>query len=158
MTKQYIFSQEQYDALNSLTPNLSSVISQLREFVAPNILKNIEQVYSTVNTVLDDFRKIDELENEKNSQILENISNEHEINVYWDVSQITADKINDLMPFEIGTLMVREKSKEINKNLTWLQAWKEVDNLVSEDSDHVFVENFTQNIENPKIVEVCMGS
>lgn len=158
-----VFSKEQIKKIDSIYPEFHSLIQQLDGVVHPNIIKTLENMKESLTEVMKPIWDEDEEAFEENAKQLDKVRDENNFQTIWSVSEVLAKDLNQKMPFKIGTIYYeswgKEVKREINKKITWLEAWKVAEELIlsSGDNHHIFIEDFHFD-KDKGIVRLSTGS
>lgn len=158
-----IFTKEQIKKIDSIYPEFHSLIQQLDGVVHPNIMKTLENMQKLLGEVMQPIWDKDNEIFEENEDQLDKIRDENNFQTIWSVSEVLAKDLNKKMPFKIGTIYYeswgKEVKREINKKITWLEAWRVAEELIlsSGDTHHIFIEDF--HLDKDKgVVKLSTGS
>lgn len=157
-------NDQQHKQLDSLLPDLHALKQSLEGAVHPKHIETIERLQASVQFALAQVHKAEEDTFDQNFDKLAAIEDQNGFSTIWSISEVPADKLNEKMPFKIGTLVYESwgplQQKVVNKKITWLEAWALADELIklSGDTHHIFIEDFTKVAKQSGVVTLTTGS
>ena len=163
MTKDTVtLSRKDFDLLTSMYPNIFALKQVLEGVIHPNHVKQIDVIAQKMKTVFTPFWEKEEKDSDENYNALSQISDDLKFKTIWSISEVRATQLSDTFSSKVKQINYKGQVTRFDspKNLSWLDMWKEADKLIrmSGDSDHIFIENFNEDMKNPDHYELSTGS
>lgn len=122
-----------------------------------NLIKDIFKLTVNITKEYNDY--LDNIE-EQNYDKLHNIAENNNLKTIWSISEIPADKMNEVFSDDKVEISYANNSIKLKKMASWLDIWKAADQLIklSGDSHHIFIENFEVDKNKKNHFKLTTGS
>lgn len=135
-----LLTEEQTKNLESVYPKLANFINAFDSVLSVQFSNDLKEIDETFKNVFNErwqaAQNMQEQINNQKSEILEQIAEDNKLNTKWEVAEIGPNNFEDSFSLKPVKCLIFEETKIKfeggGKNLTWLEAWKHADNLISQ--------------------------
>lgn len=157
-------NNESIKTLEPICSKLELLIKKLNPLLSQSLMNELKETRNLAKTALDQNNKLESEYQNKVFAALDKIVEENNFISVWSISEVAPEDFDK--PFSnkpVKSISYNGNSVSfpaIGKNITWLEAWKHADQLIqeSEDEQHIFIEDFTEDNDNSGHFLVTTGS
>lgn len=138
-------SQEDFKKLENSYIDVNYLAKKLEGIVHPSIIKELEKIKENISSVIKEEQEKEEANFDKAYKYCSKVQDENKFNSIWSIYENT-DFEAKFSKKKVQSITYDGVETNPNKVLTWLEMWKEADNLIklSGDDHHIFIEDFTE--------------
>lgn len=147
-------TEQQTKQLESLYPELSSIINALEPVVADPLMKRLKAIQETFAQVFEERWEEEEDEADRIYEAFNNMADENNFTSVWTITEVKPEDMNTPFSKKAVKSITYESWGETQvikfegkgKKITWLEAWKYAEQLINQsgDEDHIFIEDFVE--------------